>query len=100
MLNATRKRWRGPRIALRRLGCPTCAGGRHAEAVIAANSFEQTVARVFLMIKRIIEASPLLRGEAKITEGKITVAGATITAIPSKRLYFDLHQCRGSQTLA
>jgi hypothetical protein len=58
-------------------------GGRHAEAVIAANSFEQTVARVFLMIKRIIEASPLLRGEAKITEGKITVAGATITAIPS-----------------
>jgi hypothetical protein len=58
-------------------------GGRHAEAVIAANSFEQTVARVFLMIKRIIEARPLLRREAKITEGKITIAGATITAIPS-----------------
>ena len=25
VLNATPKRWRGPRIALRRLGCPTCA---------------------------------------------------------------------------
>ncbi len=53
------------------------------EAVIAANSYEQTVARVFMMIRRIIEASPLLRGEAKITEAKITIAGATVTAIPS-----------------
>ena len=43
------------------------------------------IARCALLaaIKRIIECSPLLRAEAKITTDKITIAGATITAIPS-----------------
>jgi hypothetical protein len=58
-------------------------GGAYPEAIIAANSFEQTVARAFLMIRRIIEASPLLRREARLTEGKISIAGATVIAIPS-----------------
>ena len=43
----------------------------------------QSVGRVFAAIKRIIECSPWLRGEAKITADKITIAGAVITAIPS-----------------
>ena len=39
--------------------------------------------RVFAAIKRIIECSPLLRAEARITADKITIAGAVTTAIPS-----------------
>lgn len=58
-------------------------GGRHGEAVLAANDFEQSKTRVYEMIKRIIEASPLLAAEANITQNKITLVGATITPIPS-----------------
>lgn len=58
-------------------------GGAFAEAICAANDFEQSVGRVFAAIKRIIECSPLLRAEARITSDKITLAGAAITAIPS-----------------
>ena len=58
-------------------------GGSHAEAICCANAFEQSIARVYHMIRCIIECSPLLRGEARITQNKITIAGATIIAIPS-----------------
>ena len=58
-------------------------GGTYAEAICAANDYDQSVGRVFAAIKRIIECSPWLRGEAKITADKITIAGAVITAIPS-----------------
>ena len=58
-------------------------GGRHAEATICANDLEQSTGRVFEAIRKIIEASTLLKAEAKITATKITfpVIGATITAI-------------------
>jgi terminase large subunit-like protein len=56
-------------------------GGPYAEAICAANDHEQSVGRVFEAIKRIIECSPLLRGEAKITANKVTIYGAVITAI-------------------
>jgi phage terminase large subunit-like protein len=60
-------------------------GGRFAEAVCAANDLEQAQGRVFLALKRIIEASPLLRREAKIVANRILfpATGATITAISS-----------------
>ena len=58
-------------------------GGRYGEAILAANDYEQSRARVFEMIKRIIEASPLLRGASNITQTKITLDGATITAVPN-----------------
>ena len=58
-------------------------GGRNGEAVLAANDFEQSRARVYEMIRRIIEASPLLAAEANITSNKTTIGGATITAIPA-----------------
>ena len=58
-------------------------GGAYAEAICAANDHEQSVGRVFAAIKRIIECSPLLRDEAKITTDRITIAGAVIIAIPS-----------------
>ena len=51
-----------------------------------ANDLEQATSRVFQAIKRIVECSPLLRREAKITADKITFpafADATITAIAS-----------------
>ena len=57
-------------------------GGPYPEAICAANDYDQSVGRVFAAIRRIIEASPLLR-EAKITTDKITIAGAVIIAIPS-----------------
>lgn len=71
-------------------------GGRYGEAICCANDYEQSVGRVFQMIRRIIECSPLLRADAKITSDKIIIAGATITAIPS-----DYASAAGSnQTIA
>jgi Phage Terminase len=58
-------------------------GGHYPEAICAANDQEQSIGRVFAAIKRIIECSPLLRNEAKITVDKITLADAVISAIPS-----------------
>ena len=60
-------------------------GGSYPEATICANDQEQSVGRVFTMIRRIIESSPLLRREAKITQDRITFPAfdVTITAIPS-----------------
>jgi phage terminase large subunit-like protein len=60
-------------------------GGAYPEATICANDQEQSVGRVFTMIRRIVESSPLLKREAKITQDKITFLAfdATITAIPS-----------------
>jgi phage terminase large subunit-like protein len=60
-------------------------GGAYGEAFALANDQEQARGRVFEMIRRIIEASPLLKREAKITESRITFPAfnATITAIAS-----------------
>jgi hypothetical protein len=59
-------------------------GGAYAEAVCCANDYEQSVARVFQAIVRIVTMSPLLCSEAKITANKIEfLNGATITAIAS-----------------
>jgi phage terminase large subunit-like protein len=58
-------------------------GGRFAEAICCANDYEQAASRVFQQIRRIVECSPLLRAEAKITADRIVVAGATIIAIPA-----------------
>jgi phage terminase large subunit-like protein len=56
-------------------------GGRHPEAICAANDYDQSVGRVFAAIRRIIECSPLLCAAAKITADKITLGEAVITAI-------------------
>jgi phage terminase large subunit-like protein len=58
-------------------------GGVYAEGYCCANDLEQSVGRVFQAIRRIVEASPLLRADAKITASKIEFAstGATVTAI-------------------
>ena len=60
-------------------------GGRFAEAYCVANDLEQAQSRVFAIIKRIVAASPLLRGIAKLTADKVTfpALGAAITAIAS-----------------
>lgn len=61
-------------------------GGAYPEGICCANDHEQSVARVFTMIKRIVEASPLLQREARIGADKITFPafhGASITAIAS-----------------
>jgi phage terminase large subunit-like protein len=60
-------------------------GGSFSEAYALANDQEQSIARVFMMVRRIIEASPLLRREAKITQDRITFPGinAVIAAIAS-----------------
>ena len=62
-----------------------CLGGPYAEGYCVANDFEQAQGRVFQQIARIIEASPLLRGSAKITANRIEFpsTGATIAAIAS-----------------
>jgi hypothetical protein len=61
-------------------------GGRFAEAYALANDEEQAASRVFQAIRRIVEASPLLMREAKITADKITFpafANAVITTVAS-----------------
>ena len=58
-------------------------GGAYPEAICAANDYDQSVGRVFAAIKRIIECSPQLRHEAKITVDKIIIFGAVIIAIPA-----------------
>ena len=61
-------------------------GGRHADAYICANTFEQAQSRVFTMCCRIVEASPALKREAKITKDRIVFKhfyDATIFAIAS-----------------
>jgi phage terminase large subunit-like protein len=60
-------------------------GGRYAEGFCVANDLEQAQSRVFAIIKRIVECSPLLRGIAKITADRVTFPGldATIIAIAS-----------------
>src|SRR5208282_1234390 len=60
-------------------------GGAFAEGFCVANDMEQSRGRVFMQICRIIEASPLLRNSATITQNKIvlTSTGSTITAIAS-----------------
>jgi phage terminase large subunit-like protein len=60
-------------------------GGRFAEGYCVANDLEQAQSRVFEMIRRIVEASPLLAGDTKITGNKITfpATGATVQALAS-----------------
>ncbi len=58
-------------------------GGRYAEAFIVANDMEQAVARCFTGCVRIVEATPLLKHEAKVTANKIFFPSlqSTVTAI-------------------
>ena len=58
-------------------------GGPFAEGYCIANDFEQAQGRVFQAIARIVEASPLLRDSAVITQNKVTFTstGSSITAI-------------------
>jgi phage terminase large subunit-like protein len=61
-------------------------GERFAEGYALANDLEQAQSRVFQAVKRIVEASPLLMREAKITAEKITFPAfysASISAIAS-----------------
>jgi phage terminase large subunit-like protein len=59
-------------------------GDRFAEGYALANDLEQAQSRVFQAIKRIVEASPLLKREAKVTADKIVFPAfhsATISAV-------------------
>jgi phage terminase large subunit-like protein len=60
-------------------------GGHFAEGYALANDQEQSIARVFQAIRRIVECSPLLKREAKITESRISFPAfnAIISAIAS-----------------
>jgi hypothetical protein len=60
-------------------------GGRHAEAYVVANDLEQAQGRVFEMIRRIVEASPMLRPKARVTANRIAFAAtdASITTLAS-----------------
>lgn len=58
-------------------------GGRYAEGYVAANDLEQAQGRVFEACRRIVECSPLLKHECKVTSDRIIVTetGATITSL-------------------
>jgi len=46
-------------------------GGAYAEVYCLSNDYEQSVGRVFEQARRIIEASPLLRGSVKVTADRL-----------------------------
>ena len=56
-----------------------------AKGFCAANDFDQAASRVFMVIRRIVAVSPLLKGEARVTADKIVFPAfdATIMAIAS-----------------
>ena len=58
-------------------------GGRFAEGYVVANDLEQAQSRCFEAVRRVVEVSPLLKREAKITQNKITfpATGAVITCL-------------------
>lgn len=60
-------------------------GGRYSEAYSVANDLEQAQSRVFEMVRRIVEASPLLKSECKVVASSITFrdSKSVITAIAS-----------------
>jgi phage terminase large subunit-like protein len=60
-------------------------GGRSPEVIVCANDFEQSVGRTFEAVRKIVECSPWLRRQARITSDRITFPsiGASILAIPS-----------------
>jgi hypothetical protein len=60
-------------------------GGRYAEIYCVANDLEQAQSRVYEMCRRIIEASPLLQREARVSNDRILfpATGATITPLAS-----------------
>jgi hypothetical protein len=47
-------------------------GGRYAEGICVANDLEQATSRVFALVKRIIECSPMLRTIAKPMSDRVT----------------------------
>jgi phage terminase large subunit-like protein len=59
--------------------------GRFGEAYVCANDLDQAVSRVFTQIVRIVQVSPLLKAEARITADRISFPGfdACIMAIAS-----------------
>jgi phage terminase large subunit-like protein len=82
---APKKSGKTATAAMAALYVAVCIGGSYGEIYCAANDFEQAQSRVFQAIGRIIEASPLLSGSAKITASRIEFqsTGATITALAS-----------------
>jgi phage terminase large subunit-like protein len=60
-------------------------GGRYAEGICVANDLEQAQSRVFAIVKRIIECSPMLRAIAKPMSDRVTFPAldASIIAIAS-----------------
>jgi phage terminase large subunit-like protein len=56
-------------------------GGAYGEGYCVANSLEQAESRVYQAALRIVEASPLLKREARIASGAITFPGFVITAL-------------------
>jgi len=61
------------------------AGGRFAEGFVLANSLDQASLRVYQAAARIVQASPLLAQDARVTGTAITFisTGGTILPIPS-----------------
>jgi phage terminase large subunit-like protein len=85
VFSAPKKSGKSTTAALAMLYVIVALGGNFAEGVILANDEQQATDRIFTAAARIVEASPLLRSSAKITQGRIEFrsTGSTITAISS-----------------
>jgi hypothetical protein len=83
LFGAIKKSGKSTLAALIMLTMVLLFGGRFAEGYCVANDLEQAVGRVFTMVRRIVEASSLLRDNARITAERISfpALGASIVAI-------------------
>jgi phage terminase large subunit-like protein len=85
VFSAPKKSGKTAFAALHTLTTTLIFGGPYAEGYCIANDLEQAQGRVFAACRRIVEASPLLRCEAKLYADRIEfpATGATVTAIAS-----------------
>jgi phage terminase large subunit-like protein len=85
LFSAPKKSGKTTFAAMLTLYVVTVLGGRFAEGLCVANDLEQAASRVFLAVKRIVEASPLLRAEvvSSTAERVEFASGAVIQAIAS-----------------
>jgi phage terminase large subunit-like protein len=83
LLGACKKDGKTTSAAMAVLYVQAIIGGRHAEIICAANDFEQAAGRIFQACVKIIQASPLLRRDCRITATRIEYlpTGGTVTAV-------------------
>jgi hypothetical protein len=82
LFGAIKKSGKSTMAAMFVLYIMTVWAGLHGEGIIAANDFEQAQSRTYAAVCKIIEASPLLKRAARITQGRVEFPSTGATILP------------------